>query len=80
MKFKIIIIRLYAIIFGAILGLFIGISVPRIMFALIFNWTESGPEWANWIIALFVIISVVFSSLKFYQWANYYLKRRGFIK
>lgn len=83
-KYKIYLIKLYAILFGAFCGLFIGLiiigTIFRIAISFIFQWGDSGAEWANWIIKIITILSIMGGIYISIRWANYYLRKRGFLK
>jgi hypothetical protein len=76
---KKIILRLYAIFIGATLGIFIGVIVfgtaLRIMLDVFFHWGDSGPNWVNWIIAIFSLFSTAISIYLAVNWIDSFIER-----
>jgi hypothetical protein len=80
MKLKVFLYRIISICIGLVLGLFFGLiifgTIIRIILDLLFHWGDSGPEWANWLIAVITCIFVFSGSYISVQWMNSFLDKK----
>jgi hypothetical protein len=84
MQTKMFLLKLATVMRGVVFGLIVGGlltgAILRVILDFIFHWSESGPEWVDWLILLMTAITIVVSCCIFLSWTNPYLRRKGFLR
>ena len=79
MKYKRHLVRFFALFIGAFVGLFVGLliiaQIFRVLISGILGWGDHGPEWANWMILVITILTMVVSTYFSVREANAYLRK-----
>ena len=74
------VLRLYAILFGLVLGLFGGLvlfsSLFRVLLDILFGYADSGPPWVTFIIIFFTFFFSFFCIKISSKWMSNYVDRK----